>query len=102
MSNSEKERISTLEANHISTMEKLDSIITRFDKFEEKLDKTFEKQDGKIGELNDHKNFLWGAYAVLVVTGGVIITLTINAINSKISDGIAQALKEQAIVEYEK
>lgn len=83
-------------------MEKIDSIITRFDKFEEKLDATFEKQNTKIGSLNDHKNYIWGAYAALVLTGGVIITLTINAINNKISDGIAQALKEQATVEYEK
>ncbi|MCK9371291.1 hypothetical protein M0R04_15365 [Candidatus Dojkabacteria bacterium] len=40
-------RIAVLEANHKNLMDKLDDILDRFDKFEEKLDTALEKKAGK-------------------------------------------------------
>jgi len=101
MSNTERERILLLEQQSTNIMEKIDSIITRFDKFEEKLDNTFEKQNNRIEVLFTHKNVLYGAYAILVITAGIIIKLSLSSLDNKIDESVASALKEQAIVEYE-
>lgn len=47
MAQSDKTRIAILETNHINIMDKIDSIIERFDKFEEKLDVALEKKADK-------------------------------------------------------
>ena len=45
--NTEVTRIAVLETNQNNIMEKLDSIVDRFNKFEEKLDKALEKKADK-------------------------------------------------------
>ena len=44
--------------------------------------------------LRNHKSYLWGAFTILTLLGGVIITLAISAIDSKIEKGITKALKD--------
>ena len=62
------------------------------------------KTNGRVTSLEvvtaDLKNYtidkarVWGAVATLTVIGGAIITLSIMAINSKIKEGIRQAILE--------
>ena len=47
MKESPETRIALLESNHETLMEKIESILIRFDKFEEKLDIALEKKAGK-------------------------------------------------------
>lgn len=54
--------------------------------------------NGRVSSLENHKAYLWGAYAALVLLGGVIISFAIMAINSKISEGITKALSEYEII----
>ena len=42
------ERIATLEANHKNIMEKVEEILGRFDKLEEKIDSALEKKADKV------------------------------------------------------
>ncbi len=50
------------------------------------------KTNGRVTDLEKNKAYLWGAYTVMVLLGGAVIGLAIYAIDSKIKDGITQAL----------
>lgn len=50
------------------------------------------KTNGRVTNLEQHRAYLWGAYTVLFLLGGFIITSAIMAIDSKIKNGIADAL----------
>jgi len=103
MSKLDIERIAILETNHQNVMKQLDDISNSIKSIDNKLDKALEKQDSKFDTLFANKNYLWGAYSVLVITTGVIITLAINAINHKIEVGIAKALENNVeSIEYAK
>lgn len=73
MSNTDKERILVLEANQKNIMEKIDSIIERFDRFEEKLDCALEKKANKWVE----NAISWTAYTVIgaVLLAGVYLVI---------------------------
>ena len=66
--NTDAIRIAVLETNQNNIMEKLDSIVARFDKFEEKLDKALEKKADKWVE----KVLTWLG---LVVGSGILAYL---------------------------
>lgn len=50
------------------------------------------KTNGRVTSLESSRSWLWGAIAVFAILGSVIITLSLIAIDSKIKDGIADAL----------
>ena len=75
MSKTDETRISLLENNHQQTMEKFDDIITRFDKFEEKLDKALEKKANVWVETA----FTWVLYSM----GGIVLTALMYLIINK-------------------
>lgn len=51
------------------------------------------KTNGRVNSLEMSRAQMWGAIAVLTLLGGVIITLAINAIDSKIDSKINSALQ---------
>lgn len=65
----EETRIALLEQNHQQMMEKIDTIIERFDKFEVKLDKALEKKANKWVETAMY----WGFTSVGVVAIGLLV-----------------------------
>jgi hypothetical protein len=52
------------------------------------------RTNGRVGGLEKHRIFLWGAYTILLALGGIIIGLAILAIDSKIEQGINDALSQ--------
>lgn len=78
----------------------------RFDEMNEHLVVIREqvtKTNGRVGSLEQSRAQLWGAVAVLVVLGGAIIGLATMAIDSKIQQGVAEALRDNVEkVEYAK
>lgn len=60
------------------------------------------KTNGRVGKLESHRSYLWGAYTVLTLIGGIIVWLSVNAIDNKIANGIAKALQDNVgTIEYE-
>jgi len=55
------------------------------------------KTNGRVGVLENHKAYLWGAFSILTILGSTIIFLSIEAIDSKIQDGIRDALAEYEV-----
>lgn len=52
------------------------------------------KTNGRVNSLELSRSYIWGAMAVLVILGGTIITLAVNAIDQKIEDGIRKGIAE--------
>lgn len=78
----------------------------RFDEMEKHLieikNQTI-KTNGRVGKLESHRSYLWGAFTMLTLLGGTIIYFAVSAIDIKIRDGISQALEANVSkVEYEK
>lgn len=70
--------------------------------FEQRLDEMTEhlveikdqvkKTNGRVNSLENHRSYLWGAYTLLAILGGVIITLSIQAIDSKIKEANRESI----------
>jgi len=76
MSNDKDEiRIALLENNHKNLMEKIDNLLKRFDKFDEKLDEALK---GKAN-IWVEKAFTWGIYFI----ASIIITAVMYLIIKK-------------------
>lgn len=91
--------------------DKLDQRLSLLDrKYEDKfidLDGKYDKKivltQEQIDMLNSHKQWLWGAYTVLTLLGGIIIYLSVMAIDTKIKNAIETTLTNKiSNVEYEK
>ena len=52
------------------------------------------KTNGRVNSLETTRVQVWTAITILLFLGGVIITLSLMAIDTKIKDGIQQALAE--------
>lgn len=52
------------------------------------------KTNGRVGSLESSRTQIWTAIIVFIFLGGVIITLAIMAIDSKIKDGVEKITKE--------
>ena len=52
------------------------------------------KTNGRVGVLENHKAYLWGAFTILTLLGGIIITFAVQAIDDKIQKGINSALAQ--------
>ena len=50
------------------------------------------KTNGRVSSLENHRAYLWGAYTLLTLLGGVIIYLSVEAIDNKIKNGVSDAL----------
>jgi len=50
------------------------------------------KTNGRVGSLESHRAYLWGAYTVLTLLGALIIHQSVTAIDHKIQAGIREAL----------
>ena len=71
------------------------------------------KTNGRVNSLENHRSYLWGAYTLLAILGGVIITLSIQAIDSKIKEANRESISspefqqildktvEQALAKYD-
>lgn len=70
----ERERIILLENNHQTLMDRLNDIIDRFDKFEQKLDKALEKK----ADVWVEKALSWAIYLVAGIVIGALIYLVIK------------------------
>ena len=57
------------------------------------------KTNGRVSSLERSRAQLWGSIAMLTLLGGVIITLAIMAIDSKIKNGVDEALSAYEIKE---
>ena len=55
------------------------------------------KTNGRVTSLENDRAKIWGAMAVLTLLGGAIITLAIQAIDSKIKNGISETLSNYEI-----
>lgn len=53
------------------------------------------KTNGRVGVLENHKAYLWGAISVVTVLGGAIIALAISAIDAKIKVGVDTAFNSR-------
>lgn len=61
------------------------------------------KTNGRVNSLEKSRVQVWTAISVLLVVGGAVATLAIMAIDTKIANGIAQALQDNvATVEIAK
>jgi hypothetical protein len=73
----------------------------------DRLNKIDEKQavaNGRTAKLENAKIQIWTAISVLLIIGGTMITLVINAVNTKIDVASVKAAKEavtQALLEYQ-
>lgn len=71
----------------------------RFDEMNEHLVEIKEqvkKTNGRVGILENHKSYLWGAISVLTFLAGAIMYLSVQAIDAKIKNGVDKALSEYA------
>lgn len=68
----EETRIAILETNHENLMNKIEEILTRFDKFEQKLDCALEKKADKTDVDKLETNQRW---VVLTIVGAVILAV---------------------------
>lgn len=50
------------------------------------------KTNSRVNHLENHRSYLWGAYTVLVLLGGTICYFIVGAIDTKIQNGINNAL----------
>lgn len=72
--NTDRERILLLENNHKVLMDKIESILERFDKFEEKLDKALEKK----ADIWVEKALSWALYSVAAIIIGAFMYLIVK------------------------
>ena len=62
-----------------------------------------QKTNGRVTSLESDRSKVWGAIGMLTILGGVIITLSIMAIDSKIKNAIDTAFNERIQeIEYAK
>ena len=59
------------------------------------------KTNGRVDSLETSRTKIWTAISVLLLVGGAVISLAIMAIDSKIKDGIDNALSDQYLIEHE-
>lgn len=55
------------------------------------------KTNGRVSSLENHRAYLWGAYSILTLLGGLIAFLLVNAIDNKIKNGVETALSEYEV-----
>lgn len=67
----------------------------------ERIEKQTTKTNGRVDSLEHHRSYLWGAYTVLSLFGGVIIYLAIGSMDTRIKEGIVQALEAYKIENVE-
>lgn len=63
----------------------------------DRIERQTTKTNGRVDSLESHRAYLWGAYSVLVLLGGMIIYLSVNAIDNKIQNGIKDALSNYEV-----
>lgn len=72
-----RERLAKLETNHTNLMEKIEEILTRFDKFEDKLDKALDKK----ANIWVEKVLIWLGVFIGAGILGYLGTLIISTMN---------------------
>lgn len=52
------------------------------------------KTNGRVSNLENHRAYLWGAFSLLTLLGGLIAFLLVGAIDNKIKNGVDNALSQ--------
>ena len=50
------------------------------------------KTNGRVSSLENHKAYLWGAFSLLTLLGGLIAFLLVDAIDNKVKNSIDEAI----------
>lgn len=59
------------------------------------------KTNGRVSNLENHRAYLWGAFSLLTLLAGAIIYLSVSAIDTKIKNGVKDALSQYEVTPVE-
>lgn len=85
-----KDDIADLKQNY--SKRELDHFIGEINDNTKKILEQTIKTNDRVNSLENHRAYLWGAYTILTLLGGVIIYLSTIAIETKINKAVEQAL----------